>query len=197
MNKIWNWLLLIGILFSMLTGSIESLGNVIVSSAQNAFNIFLKVALLILFWNGMFNIAIKSGLIKNMVFILKKPLSFIFKNVDPDSICMEYICSNVVANMLGLGSAATPLGLKAFEELQKINNKDYPSRDMVKFVLLNISTLTFFPTTIISLRSVSGGKTEMSLVLLMIIVTMIATILTLLFEIIFYKVFERRNNRCK
>ena len=115
MNKVWTALLVIGIVVSFLTGSIDKLGTVIVESATDAFNIFLKVALLILFWNGVFNIAIQSGLIKNITKLLKKPLSFLFPDVDKDSVCMEYICSNMVANMLGLGSAATPLGLKAFE----------------------------------------------------------------------------------
>lgn len=197
MNKVWNMLLILGILVSFFTGSVEKLGNVIVNSSLEAFNVFLKIGLLILFWNGIFNIAIKSGLIKNLTKILKKPLHYIFKDIDPESVCMEYICSNIIANMLGLGSAATPLGLKAFEELQKINNKDTPSRSMVKFVLLNISTLTFFPTTIISLRAMSGGANEISLVFLMILVTLFATIITLLLEKILAIIYERRQKECK
>lgn len=173
MNKVWTALLVIGIVVSFLTGSIDKLGTVIVESATDAFNIFLKVALLILFWNGVFNIAIQSGLIKNITKLLKKPLSFLFPDVDKDSVCMEYICSNMVANMLGLGSAATPLGLKAFEMLQNENKKDHPSRAMMTFVLLNISTLTLFPTTIISLRAMYKGTTEFSFIVLMILVTLL------------------------
>ena len=191
MNKVWTALLVIGIVVSFLTGSIDKLGTVIVESATDAFNIFLKVALLILFWNGVFNIAIQSGLIKNITKLLKKPLSFLFPDVDKDSVCMEYICSNMVANMLGLGSAATPLGLKAFEMLQNENKKD-PSRAMMTFVLLNISTLTLFPTTIISLRAMYKGTTEFSFIVLMILVTLFATIFTILLDRIVYVIQSKK-----
>ena len=186
MNKVWTALLVIGIVVSFLTGSIDKLGTVIVESATDAFNIFLKVALLILFWNGVFNIAIQSGK------LLKKPLSFLFPDVDKDSVCMEYICSNMVANMLGLGSAATPLGLKAFEMLQNENKKDHPSRAMMTFVLLNISTLTLFPTTIISLRAMYKGTTEFSFIVLMILVTLFATIFTILLDRIVYVIQSKK-----
>ena len=192
MNKVWTALLVIGIVVSFLTGSIDKLGTVIVESATDAFNIFLKVALLILFWNGVFNIAIQSGLIKNITKLLKKPLSFLFPDVDKDSVCMEYIFSNMVANMLGLGSAATPLGLKAFEMLQNENKKDHPSRAMMTFVLLNISTLTLFPTTIISLRAMYKGTTEFSFIVLMILVTLFATIFTILLDRIVYVIQSKK-----
>ena len=181
MNKVWTALLVIGIVVSFLTGSIDKLGTVIVESATDAFNIFLKVALLILFWNGVFNIAIQSGLIKNITKLLKKPLSFLFPDVDKDSVCMEYICS-----------AATPLGLKAFEMLQNENKKDHPSRAMMTFVLLNISTLTLFPTTIISLRAMYKGTTEFSFIVLMILVTLFATIFTILLDRIVYVIQSKK-----
>ncbi len=192
MNKIWSILVLIGIFISILTGSTEELGSIIINSATDAFQIFLKLALLILFWNGIFQIAIASGLIKNITRLLKKPLAFLFPSIDKDSLCMEYICSNLVANMLGLGAAATPLGLKAFQLLQEENNKETPSPAMITFVLLNISTLTFFPTTIISLRSMYQGKTSISLIFLMILVTSIATIFTLTLDRILYFITLRK-----
>lgn len=194
MNKIWNFLIVIGIVVSFLTGSVDKIGDVIINSSKSAFEVYLKLALLIMFWNGIFNIAIESGMIKNLTRVLKRPLSRLFDDVDPNSPCMEYICANVIANMLGLGSAATPLGIKAFEALQKINNKDTPSRSMVKFVLLNISTLTFFPTTIVSLRAMSGGKNDISLICLMIIVTLCATIITLILEKIFAKIYQKKDS---
>lgn len=131
-------------------------------------------------------------MVKNITKLLKKPLSFLFPDVDKDSVCMEYICSNMVANMLGLGSAATPLGLKAFEMLQNENKKDHPSRAMMTFVLLNISTLTLFPTTIISLRARYKGTTEFSFIVLMILVTLFATIFTILLDRIVYVIQSKK-----
>ena len=92
----------------------------------------------------------------------------------------------MVANMLGLGSAATPLGLKAFELLQNENKKEYRSRAMMTFVLLNISTLTIFPTTIISLRAMYKGTTEFSFIVVMVLVTLFATIFTIILDRIVY-----------
>lgn len=176
MSKIWTFLIIIGCAYSLLFSSAEELGSVIVNSVNDAFSIFLKLALLILFWNGIFNIAIESGLIKNVKKILIKPLSFLFPDLDPKSEVMDFIASNIIANLLGLGAAATPLGLKAMEELQKINpNKEKASRSMVTFVLLNVSSLTLFPTTIISLRSLNGGATDMNLMLMMILTTVFST----------------------
>ena len=195
MNKVWSSLIIVGIVFTIFFGDLNNLGDVIVSSTTDAFNIFFKLALLILFWNGIFKIAIDSGLIKNVTKILVKPLSYIFPEVDKKSICMEYICSNIIANILGLGAAATPLGLKAFEELQKLNkNKEIPSRSMSTFVLLNVSSLTFFPTTIISLRSLSGGSTDGSLICLMILTTCFATMFVIVLDRIIYLV-KRRGQR--
>lgn len=195
MNKVWSILIIGGILLAVFFGDLNVLGDVIVSSTTDAFNIFFKLALLILFWNGIFNIAIDSGLIKNVTKILIKPLSFLLPEIDPTSLCMEYICSNIIANMLGLGAAATPLGLKAFEELQKLNlDKDRPSRSMNTFVLLNVSSLTFFPTTIISLRSLNKGTTDLSLIMLMIITTCFATAFVIVVDRIIW-VFKRRGKR--
>ncbi len=192
MNKIWNALLIIGICVSIFTGSFNNLGTVIINSATDAFSIFFKMALLLCFWNGIFNVAIKSGLIKNVTALLKKPLKWLFPEVDANSLCMEYICSNVVANMLGLGAAATPLGLKAFALLQEANpHPEKPTRSMITFVLLNISTLTFFPTTIISLRVLAKGTTNFSLILSMILLTFFATCFTIILDRLIY-FFQRK-----
>ena len=193
MSKIWYILIVVGIIVSIFTGHFEQMGEIILGSCSAAFDIFLKLALLILFWNGIFQIAIDSGLIKHITHFLIKPLSKIFPEVDPDSLVMEYIWSNMVANMLGLGSAATPLGLKAFEELQRQNpHPDRPSRSMVTLILVNVSTITLFPTTIIGLRTLYGGKSDLSLIAMMILVSTFSTIVAILLDRIFYRIGKRR-----
>lgn len=193
MSKIWYILIVVGIIVSIFTGHFEQLGEIILGSCSAAFDIFLKLALLILFWNGIFQIAIDSGLIKHITQFLKKPLSKIFPEVDPDSLVMEYICSNMVANILGLGSAATPLGLKAFEELQHQNpHPERPSRSMVTLILVNVSTITLFPTTIIGLRTLCGGKSDLSLIAMMILVSTFSTIVAIVLDRIFYRIGKRK-----
>ncbi len=195
-NKVWNFLLICGIIFAFITGSLDKVGEVILTSATDAFNIFLKMALLIVFWNGIFNIAIKASLIKNVTKLLKKPLTFLFPEIDPKTLCMDYIASCMVANILGLGLAATPLGLKAFELLQKENsNPNIPTRSMITLVLLNISTLTLFPTTIISIRKLSGGNTDFPLILMMILVTLIGFIFTIFLDRLIY-VIKKKKHKC-
>ena len=91
-NYIWNALLLIGIVISIFTGKISDMGNIIINSSNDAFNIFFNVSLIILFWGGIFNIAIESGLIKNLTKAFKKPLLKLFPELNEDDIALEYIC---------------------------------------------------------------------------------------------------------
>lgn len=188
MNKIWTALIMIGIFVSIITGSINDIGNIMIDSSMKAFNVFLQSGVLILFWGGLFQIAIDSGMVKRFSHYLKKPLSKIFKELDTDSYAYELICSNMIANILGLGAAATPIGLKAFKELQKMNeNKNIPSRSMLTFIIINCSSLTLFPTTIISLRKLNGGMTNFNVILMMIIATSISTFIAVILDQIFYR----------
>ena len=192
-NYVWNALLIAGIIISIFTGKINDMGNIIINSSNDAFKIFFNVALVILFWGGIFNIAIESGLIKNLTKAFKKPLLKLFPELNKDDIALEYICSNILANLLGLGSAATPLGLKAINELQKINpNKGSPSRSMTTFILLNVSSLTLFPTTIISIRTLYKGTTDIPLITLMLIGTIFSSIMAIILDRIFYYINKRK-----
>jgi spore maturation protein A len=188
MNRIWCGLIIVGIFVSVITGTINNIGNIMIDSSMKAFNIFLQTSVLILFWGGLFQIAIDSGMVKRFSQYLKKPLSKIYKELDTDSYAYELICSNMVANILGLGAAATPIGLKAFKELQKMcDNKEEPSRSMLTFIIINCSSLTLFPTTIISLRKLNGGNTSFSVILMMIAATTISTFIAIILDQIFYK----------
>lgn len=195
-NYVWNVLLIVGIIISFFTGKINEMGEILLNSANDAFDIFFNVALVILFWGGIFNIAIESGLIRNLTKVFKKPLLKLFPELKEDDIALEYISSNIIANLLGLGSAATPLGLKAFEELQKLNkNKDKPSRSMITFIIINVSSLTLFPTTILSLRSMYGGNNDISLISLMLIGTICSSFMAIILDRIFYIISQKRGKK--
>lgn len=194
-NYIWNFLIIVGIIISIITGNFENLGNVLLSSTNDAFNIFFKISLLILFWSGIFNIAVESGLIKNLTRVLSKPLKFLFPELPKDSLALEFICSNLIANLLGLGAAATPLGLKAFEELQKINKKETPSRSMVTFIILNTCSFSLFPTTIIGLRKAYGGSSDFSLIALMILATFFSTLAGVILDRLVYRISISRKKK--
>lgn len=192
-NRVWNALLIVGIIISVFTGKINEMGTIILNSTNEAFKIFFNVSLVILFWGGVFNIAIESGLIKNLTKWLNRPLRKLFPELEKDDPALEYICSNIIANLLGLGSAATPLGLKAFEELQKRNpEKEKPTRTMITFILLNVSSLTLFPTTILGIRALYQGENEPSLIVLMIIGTTLSTVMAFVLDRIFYAYNKRK-----
>lgn len=193
-NYVWNALLIVGIIISIFTGKINDMGNIIMNSTNEAFEIFFNVSLIILFWGGVFNIAIESGLIKNLTKVFKKPLLKLYPELKEDDLALEYICSNIIANLLGLGSAATPLGLKAFEELQKLNpNKSSPSRSMITFIIMNVSSLTIFPTTILGIRSMYKGNNSISLISLMILCTIISSTMAIILDRIFYFINKRKH----
>lgn len=181
-NKIWSFLIIVGIIISVFTGQINHMGDVIIASTTQAFDVFFKMAILILFWGGIFNIAIESNLIKTLTHYFKRPLKYLFPELDINSDAMNYIASNILANLLGLGAAATPLGLKAFKAMQDLNQKDSPSRSMITFIVINVSSLTFFPTTILSLRQMYHGNTDNITLILMIAMTVISTIIAIILD---------------
>lgn len=194
-NRIWIGLIVIGIVISFFTGQINNLGDVILKSSNDALTIFIKVGLMIIFWNGIFKIAIDSGLIKHLSTVFKRPLKWLFPELSLDSKALEYMASNIIANLLGLGSASTPLGLKAFQELQKENpTKDTATRSMVTFILINTTSLTLFPTAIFSLRSLYLAKTNIDVIILMILITILTTIIALVLDRIFYLLEKRKNS---
>ncbi len=118
-NKIWAFFIIIGILFSLITGGIEKVNMEIINSTKTSMELILKIVPLMCLWLGIMNIAKESGLISKLASKLSPLLSFLFPEIPKGDESLEYISSNVVVNVLGLGSAATPFGLKAMESLQK------------------------------------------------------------------------------
>ena len=187
MNKIWCILIISGIIVSIFTGNINNLGNIMIDSSMKGFNIFFQTAILILFWGGLFQIAIDSGMVKRFSKILKKPLKKIYPELDMDSYAYELICCNMVANILGLGAAATPMGLQAFKEMAKDTKNQVPTRSMLTFIAINCSSLTLIPTTIISLRKLNNGITSINLILIMILATSFSTFTAFILDKIFFR----------
>lgn len=187
MNKIWIILILFGLIISMFTGNFTDMGSLILNSSEKAFSVFLNLALTMTFWNGIFEIAVKSDLIHYVTILLKKPLCLIFPSLRKEDLALELIAGNIMANFLGLGSAATPLGIKTMEELNRLNTrKSIATRSMIIFVLLNASAPTLFPTTIFGLRALKGAETSINLFILMIILSFVSCFIGIILEKIFY-----------
>jgi len=150
---IWAFLIGIGILYSLLSGNIGVINDSILTNANEALELILNLLPIIVLWTGILKIAEVSGLLDKFASLLGPFLCKLFPDVPRDNKALGYISSNIAANMLGLGSAATPAGLKAMNELQKINpKKDTASNSMITFLILNTAGVTIIPTTILALR---------------------------------------------
>lgn len=176
-NKIWGFFIISGILFSLFTGNIEVINKEILECTNTAFDMIIKIFPVLALWLGIMKIAETSGLLKKIANMLTPLLSKIFPEIPAGHESLSLIASNIIANMAGLGSAATPFGLKAMDSLQTINEKkDTASRSMITFLVLNTSGVTIIPTTIISLRMLYGSVDPTGIVIPCLIATTCSTI---------------------
>lgn len=191
-NIIWAGLILIAIIYSLLTGNIETINNGILTHATSGVNLILEMMPLIVLWTGIMKIAETSGLLNIFSRALNPILNKLFPSLKSDHKALGYIASNIAANMLGLGSAATPFGLKAMEELQKDNpKKDTATEPMITFLVLNTGGVTLIPTTVIALRIMHGSINPTEIIITSILATLVSSISGLLLD---YMI-RRRNNK--
>ena len=152
-SVIWILLLFIGVNTYLLTGRSMELNYDLILSINSGFDLLKNILPGIILWTGLMNIADKSGLLNKFSCFLKPLLKRLFPSVPEDSKALSYISSNIAANILGLGSVATPFGLKAMKELQKLNiNKKEASYAMQTFLVINTAGVTLIPSMVITLR---------------------------------------------
>lgn len=176
-NKIWGFFIIVGIVFTLFFGSVSSLNDTILTSATSGVNMVLDLLPIIVLWCGIMKIAEASGLLEKLGNLVKPLLSKLFPSLKKDSKALGYVASNIAANAMGLGSAATPFGLKAMEEMQKENpNKDEASDAMITFLVLNTSGVTIVPTTVIALRMMHGSANPEEIIITAILATTCASI---------------------
>ena len=158
-NKLWVGLIVIGSLCLIFTGKSEVLNAQILSSGKATLELVMQIFPLVSLWLGIMNIAKESGLLSKVSKFIYPLLHKIFPDIPKGHESFSYISSNIIANMFGLGNAATPFGLKAMKSLQSLNkNKEEASRSMITFLVINTCGLCIIPTTIISLRMLYDSK---------------------------------------
>lgn len=187
-SYIWAVLIGIGIIYSLFSGNFDVINNSILTNANEALDLILNLLPIIVLWTGILKIAEESGLLDKFAKILNPILSKLFPDIPKDNKALGYISSNIAANMLGLGSAATPAGLKAMNELQKINlTKDTASTSMITFLILNTAGVTLIPTTILALRAAYNSASPGEIILPAIIATTCSSIAGLTFDYVIRK----------
>lgn len=176
-NIIWGVFIIVGIIYGLVTGNIGIINNEIIESGNKALDLILSLAPLLMIWMGLMKIAEESGLIKRIAHLMTPILSKLFPSVPKDNEALGFIASNVAINMAGLGSAATPFGLKAMAELQKLNkDKKTASTAMITFLVLNTAGVTIIPTEIISLRMAAGSVNPTSVIPTCILATLCSSV---------------------
>lgn len=191
-NYLWGIFIIIGVIFGLLKGN-NNVANSLLTSGSKGIEMILSLVPLMCLWLGTMKIAATSGLLEIISKKLSKVVRIIFPEIPEGDPSIGYISSNIVMNMLGLGNAATPFGLKAMSELKRLNNNsDVASRSMITFLVLNTASVTIIPTTVISLRILNGSTSPTEIVLVTIITTFLSTFLALLLYRLFYFIWRKK-----
>lgn len=176
LNYIWFAMLVVGIAVGIMNGRVNEVTQAVVDSSQNAIELGIGLLGIMCLWTGLMNIAERSGIIKKISRVVRPVMGFLFPGIPRDHPAGGAIIMNLVANFLGLGNAATPLGLKAMSELQKLNsNKDVATNEMSMFLVLNTACLQFIPATVIALRAAAGSKSPTEVIGTIWVATICAT----------------------
>lgn len=192
-NYIWAFFIIIGIIYGIITNNFEAINNEILTSSKTTLDMVLKTFPLIALWTGIMNIARESKLLDKFSNFISPILGKLFPEIPKGHESLGYIASNIIINMFGLGSAATPFGLKAMKSLQEINpDKKTASRSMITFLVMNTSGLTLIPTTVISLRMMYNSANPTEIVVTTLIATVSSTVIGLIADRCFSKIRGRR-----
>lgn len=184
LNILWVVMMGGGIMFASFHGTMGAVTETFIDSSTEAVNLCVFMLGVIGVWNGMMEVAVESGLMEKISYYMSPFIHWLFPDIPKKHKANEYIAANMAANMLGLGWAATPAGLKAMKELQKINyneKKDCASDMMCAFLVINISSLQLIPINMIAYRSQYGSVNPAAVVFPAICATAISTFAGIIF----------------
>ena len=177
LNLVWPIFIIISFSYAIFSGNLQNLNSSIFDSVESAVNLSITMLGTMCLWSGIINVAANTNIMKMMNKILKPIVRFLFPEIKKKKKAQSEISMNMIANILGLGNAATPLGLKAMETLQKENkNKQELSNSMIMLIVINTASIQIIPTTIIAIRSSLGSENPTSIIVPVWIATICAAI---------------------
>ena len=195
LNYIWAFMIVVGVGVGIATGRMEEIGNGALESAKDAVTLCITMMGILSMWTGLMQIARASRLLEKITKLLGPVIRFLFPGIDRSSKAAEYIATNMTANILGLGWAATPAGVKAMEELALLEErrkttgylpgdpvqKRVASNEMCTLLVMNMSSLQLIPINMIAYRSQYGSSSPAEIVAPVIAATVISTIVAVIF----------------
>lgn len=182
LNYLWGFMIIIGVIYGAFTGNIQAVADGAINSAKDAVTLCITMLGVMSLWTGLMEIAEKSGLIRTCTEKISPVMRWLFPNVPPQHEAMKHMTTNVIANILGLGWAATPAGLRAMSSLAQLNGGDKTaSNAMCTFLVINVSSLQLIPVNIIAYRSQYGSSNPTAVVAPAIIATLASTIVAVIF----------------
>ena len=177
LNIIWPLFIIISYVYAIFTGHISEINNSVFESCESAVKLSITFLGTMCLWNGIMQIAQKTTLINKLTNFLKPIMRFLFPDIEENNPVHKEISMNMIANILGLGNAATPLGIKAMKSMQKENKKkDTLTNSMAMFIIINTASIQIIPTTVIAIRSSLGSQNPTSIILPVWIATIAAAI---------------------
>lgn len=181
LNYLWGGMILIGIIIASFTGNMPKITNAIINSSKDSITLCITMLGIVAMWSGLMEIAERSGLIKELSKKMRPFLSYLFPDVPKDHKALDYISTNTIANILGLGWAATPAGIKAMESLQTLNKrKNEASRSMCMFLVFNMSSLQLVSVNIIAYRAQFDSQNPSAIIAPGLFATLISTLVGIL-----------------
>ncbi len=190
LSFVWAGMILAAFAYSAFSGGLDALGASVISSAENAVRFLLFLAAVIPFWSGIMNIASAAGVTRGAAKLLRPLLRRLFPRSFENDACAEAISMNVAANMIGVGSAATPFGLKAVAEMKERGAE--PDAEMIRFIVLNTASVQLIPTTVAALRGKYGSASPFDIVPAVLVCSVAALAAGLSAAEIFRRLSERR-----
>lgn len=166
LNIIWPIFIIISYIYAMLTGRVNEINNSVFESCESAVKLTITFLGTMCLWSGIMQIAKKTTLIDKLTNFLNPIMKILFPEIQKQNPVHKEISMNMVANILGLGNAATPLGLKAMKTMQKENpKKDTLTNSMAMFIIINTASIQIIPTTVIAIRSSLGSTNPTSIII--------------------------------
>lgn len=163
MNYVFPVLIIFSFICAAVTGQMQALSAAVIEGGTNATQLIIKLVSMLCLWGGIMEIADRSGATKGIAKLLSPLMKLIFPRIRKEKEALEAISMNITANILGLGNAATPLGLEAMRRLQQINpDTSRASDEMIVFVVMNTAAMHIIPTTVATLRGQYGSVSPMS-----------------------------------